>query len=193
MQTPQKVPQKSNMQFKQFRSFVCEAVTGEEFISQSQFFNHSIVETKNGIFIDGQCTEFSCVEEARDHINQQIIKENIQQELYEEMSDTTIADIIRSHHSSVKVTNTLIESYVELASSKFFTLDPVSLDIRLLNKIDKIVEGCVDYKLDDGSVVVISEGTQRQLNNIFKEHQDVVQYMRESKDNFLEVLNLLEE
>jgi hypothetical protein len=56
-----------------------------------------------------------------------------------------------------------------------------------------LIEGRIDYKLNDGTVVVITDGVQQRINNVFAQHQDVVEYMRESKENFLNVLNLLEE
>ena len=68
----------------------------------------------------------------------------------------------------------------------------ISQEIRKFNNFDRLIEGHVDYKLDDGSVVVISEETQQRINSTFGQHKDVVQYMRESKDNFLSVLNQLE-
>ena len=106
------------------------------------------------------------------------------------MSDNIVANIITKHHN-VRVTDTLVESYVELASSKLFTTDPVAHDIRRFNKLDSLVEGHFDYVLDDGSTVVITEETQQRINKVFGHHQDVIEYMRESQDNFLDVLDQL--
>lgn len=185
------------MKFKQFQNTVYNKALGADVVRQSQAYDHVLAESADGrVFVDGSETLFSSLEEAIESFKQQRIQEDIQQEiqneLYEEMSDIIVADIIKKHHD-VKVTDTLIESYVELASSKLFTTDPVAQDIRKYNKLDQVLEGHLDYKLNDGSVIIITEGTQRRINNIFNQHQDIIEYMRESKDNFLDVLDQIEE
>ena len=62
----------------------------------------------------------------------EIIKES-----YQDIEDGRIATIIKEHHE-IKVTNTLIESYKELAASRIFTVDPIVQEIRKLNKLDSI-------------------------------------------------------
>ena len=103
-----------------------------------------------------------------------------------------IASIIKEYHE-IKVTDTLIESYIELASSKIFTIDPVVQDIRKLNKLDVVVENKLHYQLNDGSVVAINEATQSLLTNLLQDQKEIIEYMRESKDNFLHVLERIEE
>lgn len=149
------------------------------------------------MLVDRAETLFSSIDEAISHIKQHIIQEDIQKEIqqdvYEDMPDVTVADIIKEHHDGVRITDTLIESYVELASSKLFTTDPVAQDIRKLNKLDCVVEGRVDYVLNDGSKIIITEGAQEKINKLFRQHPDVVEYMRESVDNFLSVFDQIEE
>ena len=120
------------------------------------------------------------------------LEEQAKKELYEELSDKTIANIIREHHD-IKVTDTLVESYKELASSTIFSVDPVVHQIRSLNKLDRLVEGKLHYVLEDETIVAISETTQELLNKLLQNHTDVVEYMRESKQNFMHVLTKLEE
>lgn len=186
------------MQFKQFQSRLEQSNTGSEIIAHETCFGRLVQETVDGIVLVNRAqTLYSSLDEAIEHIKQQKVQEDIQkqiqQEVYEEMSDNRVADIIKSHHGQIRVTDTLIESYVELASSKLFTTDPVSQDIRKFNKLDRIIENHLDYVLNDGTKVVISEDAQIKLNNIFGKHQDVIEYMRENVDNFLDVLNQLEE
>lgn len=186
------------MYFRGLRSKLNEQVVGTEVKAQASYYGHSITESIDGkIFVDQEETKFGSLEEAKQEIKQQLMFEDIQQELekelYAELSYTKVADIIRKQYEDVKVTDTLVESYIELASSKLFTTDPVAQEIRKFNNFDRLLEGHVDYKLDDGTTVVISEETQQRINNTFGQHKDVVQYMRESKDNFLSVLNQLEE
>ena len=120
------------------------------------------------------------------------LEEQAKKELYEELSDKTIANIIREHHD-IKVTDTLVESYKELASSTIFSVDPVVHQIRSLNKLDRLVENKLHYVLADESIVAISESTQELLNKLLQNHMDVVEYMRESKEHFMHVLTKLEE
>lgn len=180
------------MYFKQFHNHIRNAQTGTEVLSQCSCYGSTIVETVDGIFINNTPTDFTNLEEAKQHIRNQIVQqsinEQITQELYEELSPIVIADIITNHHN-IRVTDTLIESYIELASSKIFTLDPVVKDIKTLNKLDVVLENHFDFILEDGSKIIISNDTLQHINNIFSNHTDIIEYMRESKENFLSVLS----
>jgi hypothetical protein len=160
-------------------------------------YGHIIEQTSNGkILIDGEKTYFTDLEEARQYIKTQqytkTIEEQVKTELYEDIPDNKIANIIKEHHD-IKVTDTLIESYIELASSKLFTVDPVVLEIRNLNKLDKLIEGKIDYKLADGTIIAINESTQDKLTELFKDEQEIIEHMRESKENFIDVLKQIGE
>jgi preprotein translocase subunit SecA len=119
------------------------------------------------------------------------IEEQAKKELYEELSDKTIANIINEHHN-IKVTDKLVESYKELASSHMFSVDPVVQEIRSLNKLDRLLENKLHYVLKDDSIVAIDEHTQERLNKLLHNQNEVVEYMRESKDQFMYVLSKLE-
>jgi hypothetical protein len=168
-----------------------QSLTGSNAINHIRSFGHLIEKTEEGILIDGETTSFKELEEARQYIKTQYdtktLEEQIKTELYDEISDNKIANIIKEHHDT-RVTDTLIESYIELASSKLFTVDPVVLQIRNLNKFDKIVEGKIDYKLADGTIIAINESTQDKLTELFKDEQEIIEHMRESKENFIDVL-----
>jgi hypothetical protein len=160
-------------------------------------YGHLIQMTNEGtVLIDKKPTEFTSLEEARKHILNKKISEELEQEItkdsYEDITDNRIANIIKEHYK-IKVTDTLIESYIELASSKTFTVDPVVQKIRSLNKLDNIVENKYDCLLKDGSIIVISESLQEELNNLLCNEKDIVEYMRESKENFLHVLEKIKE
>lgn len=187
----------NNMYFGQFNKKLSEQKVSVGIKSQLRSFDHLIEETLDGdILIDHETTNFKSLEEARQYIvqeyNTELLEQETAQDLYEEISDIKIADIIKEHHN-IKVTDTLIESYVELASSKLFTIDPVATDIRNLNKIDKLIEGKIDFKLNDGSVVAINKDTQVYINNLLQNHNDVVEYMRENTENFLSVIKQIKE
>lgn len=184
--------------YSRFSQRLASGLIGVEIARQSNCYGVTIAESVDGrVFVDGSATDYGCLEEAKAHIrqqhNQKTIYEQIQRELYEEVSDVKIAAIIKQYHSDIKITDKLIESYVELASSNLFSVDPVAQEIRALTTLDKVAEGYVQFDLADGTKVVITEATQRALNNMFGQHIDVVNYMRESREHFLNVLNQVEE
>jgi hypothetical protein len=119
------------------------------------------------------------------------IKEEVVKETYEEIPDTKVAEIIKEYHD-VKITDTLIETYLELASSNIFSVDPVICELRKYNKLDRLIEGKVHYILQDQSIVAISEATQERLNKLLQGKTEIIEYMREGKNNFLHALEKLE-
>jgi hypothetical protein len=127
----------------------------------------------------------------QEQLNASLVEE-VTKEIYEEIPNTKIAEIIKEYHD-VKVTDTLIESYVELASSNIFSVDPVICELRKINKLDTVVEGKLNYTLDDGSIIAINEATQDYLNKLLQNQNEIIEYMRESKDNFLKVLEQIGE
>lgn len=156
-----------------------------------------IEKTEEGkILINGLNTNYKTIEEARKYIKEDYdtkqLAEKIAKDTYQEISEHTVASIIKEHHD-IKVTDTLIESYVELASSNMFSIDPVLHKIRSLNKLDRIVEGKLHYVLADNSTVAINEETQDRLNKLLGNQTEIIEYMRESKENFFHVLEKIEE
>jgi hypothetical protein len=53
--------------------------------------------------------------------------------------------------------------------------------------------GKLQYDLNDGSVVAINKDTQEMLNSILADKNEIVEYMRESKDNFVRIIKELGE
>lgn len=166
-------------------------------IESIRSFGHLIEKMEDGsIIVNGDSTEFNSLEEARNQIKQQHatlkLEEQASKQPYEELSENTIANIIKEFHD-VKVTETLIESYVQFASSNIFTVDPVVQKMRSINKLDRLIEGRIQYVLNDDSIVTISENTQEILNKLLQNQTEIIEYMRESKDNFMHVLTKIEE
>ena len=118
--------------------------------------------------------------------------EEVTKEIYEEIPNNKIAEIIKEYHD-VKVTDTLIETYIELAYSNIFSVDPVICELRKYNKLDRLIEGKLNYTLNDGSVIAIDESTQDYLNKLLNNQNEIVEYMKESKANFLHVLKRIGE
>lgn len=174
-----------------------KTLKGSDVLESIRSYNHLIEKHQDGLVtINGEPTKFEGLEEAREYIKTKIFSEKLEAQIsndtYEEISENTIAQIIKEYHD-IKVTDTLIESYIDLASSKLFTIDPVVQKIRSLNKLDVVVENKIHYQLNDGTTVAISKGTQETLNKLLQSHTDVVEYMRESKDNFLRVIEQIKE
>lgn len=179
------------MNFQQFTKRIKQDICGTQIQEESECHGYNIILSEDGkVFVDFKETELSSIEEAKEYINQIVLDEELTQELYEEIPQIKIAELIKEYHE-VKVTDTLIESYLELASSKLFSADPVIQGIRTMNSTDNLIEGKIDYKLDDGSTVAIDEQTNQQINNLLAEHSDIVEYMRKSKDNFMHVIREL--
>lgn len=184
------------MNYKTLVRQLNKQLIGEDISSHEFCFGHTVNQTVDGrVFVDQRITEYASLDEARNIIKQQTIREQlqaeIQQEQYDELSNNKIAAIIREHHGNIKVTDTLIESYIDLASSKLFTVDPVATDIRKLNKLDCLVDNKLDYQLDDGTIIAIDEQTHTAINNTFGSHPDVIEYMRKNITTFTNVVNEL--
>ena len=152
--------------------------------------------TENKILINGVESKYKSLEEAKDFIKQEYISQKLEEQVskdsYDELSDEKVASIIKEYHD-VKVTDTLIETYIKLASSNIFNVDPVVQNIRSLNKLDRIVEGKLHYVLADETIVAINQQTQDHLNKLLGNQPEIIEYMRESKENFCHVLEQIEE
>lgn len=179
------------MYFNEFTKRLKESICGTQIQEESTCCGHKIILSEDGrIFVDFKETQLTSIEEAISFINQIKFEEEIARELYEDIPDVKIANLIKEHHD-IKVTNKLIESYINLASSKVFSIDPVVTGIRSFNSVDNIDNNLIDYILGDGSTVAISESTQIALNYLLENKYELVEYMRESKDNFKHVLREL--
>ena len=180
-----------------FYSQFIKSIKRSGVVEATRSYGHLIEQMEDGsILLNGEATKYTSLEEAKSYVKElylaKKLEEQVSKDLYEEISDTTVATIIKEFHD-IKVTDTLIESYIQFASSNIFTVDPVVQKIRSLNKLDRLVEGKIQYVLDDENIVAISESTQEILNNLLQNQTEIIEYMRESKENFMHVLNKIEE
>lgn len=185
------------MHFKQFKKSLLSKVYGNV-VETFSAYNHTVViNEQNELFLNGSKVEedFTSLEEARTYIRNILksekLAEEIKRDLYEEIDTSKIASIIKKYKTVNKVTDTLVESYIDLASSKLFTLDPVVIEMRKLNRLSNIIENKFDFKLEDGSVIAVSEETLERINNVIGGHNDIVKHMRQSKSNFYSVVKQL--
>lgn len=155
-----------------------------------------IVNSNNEYYLDGQLLEskLDSLEEVQRYIELNKSASETQIKIYETISENKIAKIIKKHNEDIKVTTNLVESYMSLASSKVFTTDPVILEIRTCYKTTHIIENKLDFKLDDGKLIAISEETVTKIKNILnnsKDKEEILNYMRQSVENFASVVKQL--
>jgi hypothetical protein len=147
----------------------------------------------NNILINNELTQFKNLAEAKNHIKYSEQAKEIVSNLYEEFFSENIlkiADIIKEEHN-IKVTNKIIEQYIKIASDKSFSIDPVISQIREMNEFDSIINGKLHYVLEDESVIAINVETQNYINNLLENKLEVVEFMKESSTNFLNILDAL--
>lgn len=139
------------------------------------------------LYIDEECIDIklNSLEEARNYaktvVETRIILSNIDTVIPEEK----VANLVKKYHDIEKITDTLVESYIELASSNIFSIDPVITEMKMNSSH---FTGKLEYRLNDDSIVAINEETQYYLNEILDDKYDIVEYMRESKENFMHII-----
>jgi len=120
-------------------------------------------------------------------LKQRIFKEEIEEDLvYSDIIDINeddLASSIKENHNIDKLTNTIIDNYKAIIESNSFYIDPVVQEFTVIDS-----NGKYRYTLADGKVVAISEETQELLSNLLANKPDIVNYMQESVDNFMEIL-----
>jgi hypothetical protein len=140
------------------------------------------------IMIEGQKidSEVESLEEARLYVKRYIENQKLLEDINTTVPEEKVAHYISKYHNVDKITDTLVESYIELASSNLFTVDPVVSAIKERTAVE--FSGKFEYKLNDGNTVAINEATQDTLNNLLQNKPEIVEYMRESKNNFMRII-----
>ena len=178
------------MNYTQFTKKLLGEMLGTQVSKGFEFLGHTIALSEdNKVFINKKQTSFESIDEAKAHLEMLELKQEITKEIYEDIPNIKIANLIREYHD-IKVTDTLIESYINLASTKTFTLDPVVLELREFNSLTTGLNK-IDYILEDGSCVAISYSTQKILEELLHDKYKLIDYMRESKQNFVRIIKEL--
>ena len=179
---------------KYFGSFRKQVLEQSGLAASFLVYGHDVRITEDlNIYINGIAIEanVSTLEEARQYAKQVIENTELLEHIDTTIPKEKVANYIREYHNIEKITDTLIESYIELASSNIFTVDPVVTAIKESRTAE--FKGKLQYDLADGSVVAIDESTQEYLNSLLKNKNEIVDYMRESKNNFMRIIKELEE
>jgi hypothetical protein len=118
--------------------------------------------------------------------------ESIILDIYRKLPHNQVASIIEKYND-IQVTNTLVEKYIELASSREFTLDPVAFELRKLNKFDyNFLEDKIEFVLEDNSTILISEKDYLNIKEVLESNQEAIDYLKNSKENFLKMLEIIQ-
>jgi hypothetical protein len=175
------------LQFSSLRKKILDATNITESFSYGKNRSNVKIASDLSVYINGEKidVEFSSLEEAREYSKEHISTQEILESIDITIPENKVASYIKKHYNIEKITDTLIESYIELASSNIFTVDPVILEMKTGSTL---IAGKLDYTLEDGTVVAIDESTQSNLNMLLKDRPEIVEYMRESKDNFMRIV-----
>jgi hypothetical protein len=179
---------------KSFTAFKKQVLEQSGLAASLSIYGHDVQVTESlEIIINGDTikSDVNTLEEAREYAKRYIENTELLENIDTTIPEEKVAQFIRQYHNIEKITDTLVESYIELASSNMFTVDPVVTAIKESKTAE--FEGKLQYELNDGSVVAINEATQEMLNNILADKNEIVEYMRESKDNFVRIIKELGE
>lgn len=132
--------------------------------------------------------EFTVLEEARKYARSYINNIKLVEDIDSNIPEEKIVTLIKKYHNIDKITSTIVESYKDLASSNLFTLDPVIAELNQTN-----IAGKYTYTLEDDSVVAISEETYKMLSNLLEDKYQIIDFMRQNKENFMHVVRTLKE
>lgn len=142
------------------------------------------------IINDEYIGDANSLKEARAYSNTYIANKKIVEGISSLIPEERVVALIKKHHDIDKITNNLVESYVELISSNIFSIDPVVTEIKQ-NSVE--LAGKFQYVLEDDSIVAINEDTQKRLSTLLEDKYQIVEYMRKSKNNFMHVVKELKE
>ncbi len=101
------------------------------------------------------------------------------------LPEERVAEYIAKHSDDI-ITDELVESYIQKASSTDFNVDPIITEIKVGQA--KELRNKLDYVLKDGTKIAISDENQILLNSLLKDKDEIVSHMSENKNNFIEVL-----
>lgn len=117
---------------------------------------------------------------------------SIKEDIFRDTPKHLIADVIAKNYPNARITDKLIESYIDLSLTRAFTLDETINDIRAMNPYSNDINGKLSFVLNDSSIVAIDESTfvkiKESINN-----SDITQFMCKSKQNFMDVIDILGE
>ncbi|NBP55141.1 hypothetical protein EBU71_01135 [bacterium] len=100
--------------------------------------------------------------------------------------DERLIAIIQKYHNTNKITDTLLESYKNLASSEVYTIDSVITELK--QKENSTLYDKLEYVLEDNTRIALTTETQEMLAEVLKDKPDTVLFMSKNKTNFMSVV-----
>jgi hypothetical protein len=173
--------------FNKFRKeMLTQQGLSDRFVCQESFVH---ITSKLEVLIDDELVgEAQSLEEAREYARNYIQHKKVIDNIDTLIPEEKVVNLIKKHHDLEKITSTIVESYIDLASSDTFSLDPVITELK-----ETSITGKYTYKLEDDSIVAISEQTQQMLSDLLEDKYQIIEYMRKNKDNFMHVIRELKE
>ena len=179
---------------KSFSSFKKQVLERSGLVSSFSLYGNDVTVTENfDVYINKELINSgsTTLEEAREIAKRYIENSKLLENIETTIPSEKVVQFIRQYHKLDRITDTLVETYIDIVSSKSFTIDPVVIAIK--ESVSSEFVGKFDYVLEDGSVIAIDESTQQVLNSLLADKQDIVDYMRESKNNFIRIIKELGE
>ena len=176
------------MKFNEFRKKINESLgILESFVYIKEDKKYQITITSDmRCSVNGSISgiQFESINEAKDYAIKQIQTTDLIENV-SVISESKVAELIAKHDITERITDTHIKSYIDYFNSKEFTIDPV---ISEMKKYSGDISGKYDYILTDGSRVAISENTLQELSEMLQNKYEIVEFMRESKENFMQII-----
>ena len=184
------------MDFKEFRKKIYSSVLKRDVVAVEVYVGHTIAESASGVFVDNKPTSFGSIDEAKKSLQLQRRQDRLFKEMwvgqYAKAGTHWVAGIIKKHHHDARLTDSLIEKYTNIAAAKEFTPDPAVVEMRVSGDVGQPFCGKVDFTLEDGSKVMVSEELLNTINNVLGRSEAVIDYMKSSQHNFMYVVKQLE-
>ena len=154
----------------------------KESISFSKYYYGFTIDITNSdkVYVNKKLTNYTNINEALAVIDSKKytnLYTEINKDNYNYIHKNLLTELINKYDNNIKITENL------------FNANVVLFEIRKLNKLGNIFNNKIDYILEDNSKVVIDINTQEQINKLFNNHTDVIDYMQENKQNFMKVIN----
>lgn len=182
-----------NQSYNKFISKLSNTIVKESISFSKYYYGYKIDATiSNKIYINKKLTSYTNINEALSYIDSKKysnVYSEINRDNYNYIQKNLLSDIIHKYSNNIKITENLLETYINKVKNKEFTSNKILSEIRKINKLGSKFSNKIDYILEDGSQVIIDIDTQEDINRLFENHTDIIEYMKENKQNFVKVIN----
>ena len=174
--------------YEQFKHHLASKLTGAEITEQVISAGRHVCTDGTKVYVDYMASEYASIKEATSCLKNNELSQAIQSIVSDtiQYNDYRVLNVIKES-TGCRLTNTLVETYVDAVNNRTLTLDETVHAIR-----DRCIKSNINNKvlfvLEDGASVAIDSNTLSTLRKLFKENTDVVEYMRTSSSNFNSVL-----